>query len=143
MVSARVRARVCLRLTREPPVLPLRRCRPVGIMQSMDSGEQIIHGGCPSSVGPPCLSPNMSSFEYDVNVESAATYYLTANVSTWHPNQDVSLSAVSAIACHRRSRSPHRLIAYARHVAIARRQTPANVLSFLCSATFFSFRNEL
>jgi hypothetical protein len=31
-------------------------------------------------------------FAYDFTVQSAATYYLTANISTWHPNQDVSVA---------------------------------------------------
>jgi hypothetical protein len=59
-------------------------------MTSADAGEQILHNGCSSSVGPPCLSPESSSFEYEVTAPTAATYYLTANITTWHPNQDVS-----------------------------------------------------
>jgi hypothetical protein len=38
-------------------------------------------------VGPPCLAPASSSFEYAVNVSEAGTYWLTANHTTWHPNQ--------------------------------------------------------
>ena len=37
-------------------------------MQSAGPGEQIIHGGCASAVGPPCAEPLSSSFEYDVTV---------------------------------------------------------------------------
>ena len=57
------------------------------------AGEQLLHGGCASPVGPPCLEPLSSSFAYTVGgVPRAATYYLTANVTTWHMDQDLFVS---------------------------------------------------
>jgi len=61
-------------------------------MPSMGPGEQLLHNGCASSVGPPCLNPGSSSFEYTVKVADARTYYLTANFTTWHMSQDLLLS---------------------------------------------------
>eukprot|EP01048_Picozoa_sp_COSAG05_P008695 COSAG05_NODE_676_length_7987_cov_3.066041_4_plen_822_part_00 len=63
----------------------------VTVMWSADAGTQIIHGGCSSSVGPPCAHPESSSFLYEVSVP-AGDYYLTANHTTWHPNQNLSVS---------------------------------------------------
>jgi len=42
--------------------------RSVSVMQSMDDGLQILHGGCSSSVGPPCVTPSSSSWTYTVPV---------------------------------------------------------------------------
>jgi hypothetical protein len=50
----------------------------ISTMQSAGPGEQIIHNGCASSVGPPCAEPLSSSFEYEITVTAAGTYYLTA-----------------------------------------------------------------
>jgi hypothetical protein len=61
-------------------------------MQSADAGSQILHGGCSSAVGPPCDQPLSSSFEYEVTADDAGAYYLTANHTTWHPNQNLSVS---------------------------------------------------
>ena len=72
--------------------VPGHHCADVSTMQSIGPGEQLLHGGCRSSVGPPCLAPNTSSFDYEVNVSVAGTYYLTANHTTWHPNQDLLVS---------------------------------------------------
>ena len=44
------------------------------------------------SVGPPCLAPESSSFDYEVTVSAAGIYYLTANHTIWHPNQDLVVS---------------------------------------------------
>ena len=51
-----------------------------------------MHGGCASAVGPPCAQPLSSSFEYQITVADAGEYYLTANHTTWHPNQNLSVS---------------------------------------------------
>eukprot|EP01043_Picozoa_sp_COSAG02_P048084 COSAG02_NODE_4686_length_5092_cov_3.370318_2_plen_590_part_00 len=72
--------------------VPGHHCAAVTIMQSIGPGEQLLHGGCRSSVGPPCLAPNSSAFEYQVNLSVGGTYYLTANHTTWHPNQDLLVS---------------------------------------------------
>jgi hypothetical protein len=64
----------------------------LGIMQSAGPGEQLMHSGCYSTVGPPCLAPESSSFDYEVTVSAAGIYYLTANHTTWHPQQDLLLS---------------------------------------------------
>ena len=51
--------------------------------------QQVKHSGCASSVGPPCAEPTASSWQYTVTVGAAATYFLTANFTTWHPDQDL------------------------------------------------------
>merc|ERR1712007_20656 len=38
---------------------------------------------------------NNSIFEYEVTVEQASTYYLTANFTTWHVNQDLLIKVNS------------------------------------------------
>ena len=55
-----------------------------------------MHGGCSSAVGPPCAHPLSSSFEYEVTVAAGGEYYLTANHTTWHPNQNLSVSVNDA-----------------------------------------------
>ena len=64
----------------------------VTIMQSADEGSQILHGGCRSDVGPPCAQPQSSAFVYEVTSDDGGSYYLTANHTTWHPNQNLSVS---------------------------------------------------
>jgi hypothetical protein len=54
--------------------------------------EQITHNGCASSVGPPCLEPTSSSWQYNVTASASAKYYLTANFTTWHMDQDLLVS---------------------------------------------------
>merc|ERR1719181_1308402 len=54
--------------------------------------QQITHNGCASSVDPPCAEPTGSSWQYSVNVDSASKYYLTANFTTWHMDQDLFVS---------------------------------------------------
>ena len=44
-------------------------------------GEQLLHGGCSSPVGPPCLDPASSSFNYTLSDVRAGTYFLTANIT--------------------------------------------------------------
>jgi hypothetical protein len=53
------------------------------VMKSFDGGEQLLH-----SKGS-LLSPASSSFAYEITVGETYTAYLTANVSTWHVNQDL------------------------------------------------------
>ena len=75
---------------------------PVSVMKSFLDGTQLLSNGCTSSVGPPCFYPESSSFTYEVTVGStsaadaaggpAGTYYLTANFSTWHMDQDLNVS---------------------------------------------------
>ena len=44
-------------------------------------------------VGPPCLEPLSSEWSYFVtDVAAAGTYYLTANITTWHMDQDLSVA---------------------------------------------------
>ena len=59
------------------------------IMKSWDEGSQLISNGCSSSVGPPCFNPSTSEIKYNVTANAAGTYYLTANFSTYHMNQDL------------------------------------------------------
>ena len=56
------------------------------------AGEQLLHGGCASPVGPPCLEPGASSFEYTLDKVAAGSYFLTANFTTWHMDQDLNVS---------------------------------------------------
>lgn len=57
------------------------------------AGEQLQHSGCSSPVGPPCLEPLSSEWSYSVTgVAAAGTYYLTANFTTWHMDQDLSVA---------------------------------------------------
>lgn len=62
-------------------------------------GEQLLHGGCASPVGPPCLEPASSTFEYALtDVASAGAYYLTVNFTTWHMDQDLFVAVNGAAA---------------------------------------------
>ena len=74
----------------------------VTVMKSagpLDAGEQLLHGGCASSVGPPCLEPLSSIFTYALDdVVTTGEYYLTANFTTWHMDQDLSVSVNGAAA---------------------------------------------
>ena len=54
--------------------------------------QQITHNGCRSSVGPPCAAPTGSSWQYTVDAENDGDYFLTANFTTWHMDQDLLLS---------------------------------------------------
>lgn len=63
-----------------------------------DAGEQLLHGGCASPVGPPCLEPQSSTFAYTLDDVTAGAYYLTANFTTWHMDQDLSVSVNGAAA---------------------------------------------
>jgi hypothetical protein len=68
----------------------------LSVMLSFDEGKQVVHGGCASSVGPPCFDPSSSSFGYNFTAISAGNYYLTANFTTYHWNQDLFVSVNGA-----------------------------------------------
>jgi len=57
----------------------------VTIMNSADGGDQLMHHGGSLFV------PNASSLGYEVEAGKAGTYYLTANHTTWHVDQDLML----------------------------------------------------
>lgn len=59
------------------------------VIRSWDAGSQLISNGCSSSVGPPCFNPASSEIKYNVTANAAGTFYLTANFSTYHMNQDL------------------------------------------------------
>lgn len=59
----------------------------VNVMQSFpDEGTQVM------SNGGNIYKPNAAALVYTVDVETAGTYYLTANHSTWHTDQDLMLT---------------------------------------------------
>lgn len=58
----------------------------VELMPSFDDGQQLLH-----SAGD-YVHPENSYLEYEVIVEEENTYFLTANFTTWHINQDLFLS---------------------------------------------------
>jgi hypothetical protein len=66
----------------------------------LSAGEQVLHGGCASSVGPPCLAPDSSSWAYSFTVGTAGTYFLTANITTWHMSQDLLVAVNKAAPVH-------------------------------------------
>ena len=56
------------------------------VMNSFDHGDQLMHAGGD------LFEPNSSTLVYQVPVDAAGTYYLTANHSTWHVDQDLKVS---------------------------------------------------
>ena len=72
------------------------RSAPVVVIRSFDGGSQLISNGCTSSVGPPCFVPASSSVSYDVSAAAAGSYYLSANFSTYHMDQDLYVSVNGA-----------------------------------------------
>jgi hypothetical protein len=60
-----------------------------GVVKSWDKGSQLISNGCSSAAGPPCFIPSTSEITYNVTANAAGTFYLTANFSTYHMNQDL------------------------------------------------------
>eukprot|EP00035_Acanthoeca_spectabilis_P034900 m.31467 g.31467 ORF g.31467 m.31467 type:complete len:824 (-) comp6934_c0_seq1:152-2623(-) len=70
----------------------------VSIQRSFDSGTQVEHGGCSSPVGPPCFYPLSSAWTYNFSAATAGTYFLTANFTTYHYNQDLYVSVNGAKA---------------------------------------------
>jgi hypothetical protein len=69
---------------------------PVSVIKSFTEGTQMLSNGCTSSVGPPCFDPPSSSVTYEVTPKAAGTYYLTANFSSWHMDQDLFVSVNGA-----------------------------------------------
>jgi len=71
---------------------------PVSKIFSFDAadGQQLVSNGCTSSVGPPCFAPASSSVTYDFTSAAAGSFYLTANFSTYHMNQDLYVSVNGA-----------------------------------------------
>lgn len=72
------------------------RSAPVSVLPSADEGQQLLHNGCTSSVGPPCFEPASSSLTYNVSSANGGTYYLTTNFTTYHMNQDMNVSVNGA-----------------------------------------------
>ena len=70
---------------------------PVSVLKSFEAGEQLLSNGCTSSVGPPCFEPNSSFWSYDgVTSETAGSFYLTVNFTTYHMDQDLLVSVNGA-----------------------------------------------
>ena len=69
------------------------RSAPASIIHSADGGTQLVSNGCTSSVGPPCFNPASSAVTYDVTTTAAGSFFLTANFSTYHMNQDLAVSS--------------------------------------------------
>jgi hypothetical protein len=53
------------------------------LMNSYDDGQQLLH-----QTGD-LVHVDQTAFEYDITVDEAATYFLTANITTWHVNTDL------------------------------------------------------
>jgi len=68
------------------------------VQNSFEAGRQLLHGGCSSPVGPPCLEPLSSSWTYDFTAAAAGSHYLTANFTTYHYAQDLYVSVNGAKA---------------------------------------------
>lgn len=62
---------------------------PVSVKVSAGGGQQVLSNGCVSPAGPPCFNPTSSSWTYEVPSSVAGIFYLTANFSTYHMNQDL------------------------------------------------------
>merc|ERR1711865_176295 len=55
-------------------------------MKSFDVGEQLLHSSGSF------IDPDATAFEYEITVDTAATFYFVANFTTWHMNTDLQLS---------------------------------------------------
>jgi hypothetical protein len=62
----------------------------VTLMKSFYDGEQLLHSG--GSL----LTINQTAIEYEIEVHDEESYFLTANISTWHLNEDLLVSLNSA-----------------------------------------------
>ena len=60
------------------------------VMKSFDAGQQLLHESGDEIV------PESASFEYEVTVREEGDFYLTANFSTWHMDQDLLLTTNSS-----------------------------------------------
>lgn len=58
----------------------------VSVMTSGDAGQQLLHQGGD------LVHIDKTAFEYEVMVEEESTYFLTANITTWHVNIDLLFS---------------------------------------------------
>lgn len=56
------------------------------VMKSYDEGEQVLNGKGDYD------NPQSSSFGYDLTTTAAGTFFLTANHTTWHVNQDLNVT---------------------------------------------------
>jgi hypothetical protein len=72
------------------------RSAPISVMLSFDEGTQLLHNGCPSTVGAPCFEPLASSWTYKFSAATAGSFYLTANFTTYHWDQDLFVSVNGA-----------------------------------------------
>jgi len=61
-----------------------KKAKTMSIMTSADEGQQVLHNG-----GGYLEAFNKSIFEYEVTSQEDATYFLVANFTTWHSNQDL------------------------------------------------------
>jgi len=57
----------------------------IAVMKSFDDGQQLLH-----ETGDE-VNPEKTSFEYEITADEAGTRFLTANISSWHMNQDLIL----------------------------------------------------
>lgn len=57
------------------------------LMNSADDGQQMLHNGGDY------VHPETSYVHYEVDADSEATYFLTANFTTWHINQDLKVTS--------------------------------------------------
>jgi len=60
-------------------------------MPSADDGQQLLHNGQKDP-----LFLNQSRFEYEVTAEEDSVYFLTANFTTWHVEQDLLLRTTAS-----------------------------------------------
>eukprot|EP00038_Savillea_parva_P004671 m.140890 g.140890 ORF g.140890 m.140890 type:complete len:848 (-) comp11542_c0_seq6:303-2846(-) len=68
----------------------------ISVEFSFDQGQQILHGGCSSPFGAPCMDPPSSAWTYNFTSTNAGNFYLTANFTTYHWDQDVYVSVNGA-----------------------------------------------
>jgi len=61
-----------------------KKAKAMSIMTSADEGQQVLHNG-----GGYLEAFNKSIFEYEITSQEDATYFLVANFTTWHSNQDL------------------------------------------------------
>ena len=65
---------------------PLTTANVVVMKSYLTAGTQLLHNG--GNI----YKPEAAALVYQVNIEAAGTYYLTANHSTWHTDQDLMLA---------------------------------------------------
>jgi len=67
-----------------PAAAYTKKAKTMSIMTSADDGQQVLHNG-----GGFLDAFNNSIFEYEIASGEQATYFLVANFTTWHTNQDL------------------------------------------------------